>query len=89
MTYKSKDDETYRKELFQHESAKDKGNVVQIGIVNEKGEVEFNSQLDTGGANEEFFKKRIEKQIKTQTKDLFTQMMMDRLILFVQQIIVV
>ena len=27
----------YRKELFQHESAKDEGNVVQIGIVNEKG----------------------------------------------------
>ena len=63
----------YRKELFQHESAKDEGNVVQIGIVNEKGEVEFNSQLDTGGANEEFFKKRIEKQIKTQTKDVEKQ----------------
>ena len=63
----------YRKELFQHESAKDEGNVVQIGIVNEKGEVEFNSQLDTGGANEEFFKDRIEKQIKTQTKDVEKQ----------------
>ena len=69
LTKTSNNPPTYRKELFQHESAKDKGNVVQIGIVNEKGEVEFNSQLDTGGANEELFKKQIEKQIKTQTKD--------------------
>ena len=69
LTKTSNNPPTYRKELFQHESAKDKGNVVQIGIVNEKGEVEFNSQLDTGGANEEFFKKQIQKQIKTQTKD--------------------
>ena len=60
---------TYRKEIFQHESAKDQGNVVQIGIVNDKGEIEFNSQLDTGKANEEFFKERIQKQLKTQTKD--------------------
>ena len=69
LTKTSNNPPTYRKEVFQHESAKDKGNVVQIGIVNEKGEVEFNSQLDTGGANEEFFKKQIQKQIKTQTKD--------------------
>ena len=27
---------TYRKEIFQHESAKDQGNVVQIGVVNDK-----------------------------------------------------
>ena len=60
---------TYRKEIFQHESAKNEGNVVQIGIVNDKGEIEFNSQLDTGKANEEFFKERIQKQLKTQTKD--------------------
>ena len=60
---------TYRKEIFQHESAKDQGNVVQIGVVNDKGEIEFNSQLDTGKANEEFFKERIQKQLKTQTKD--------------------
>ena len=69
LTKTSNNPPTYRKEVFQHESAKDKGNVVQIGIVNEKGKVEFNSQLDTGGANEEFFKKQIQKQIKTQTKD--------------------
>ena len=37
---------TYRKEIFQHSSAKDEGNVVQIGVVNDKGEIEFNSQLD-------------------------------------------
>ena len=60
---------TYRKEIFQHSSAKDEGNVVQIGVVNDKGEIEFNSQLDTGKANEEFFKERIQKQLKTQTKD--------------------
>ena len=60
---------TYRKEIFQHSSAKDEGNVVQIGIVNEKGEVEFNSQLDTGNGNEKLMKEQITKQIKTQTKD--------------------
>ena len=69
LTKTSNNPPTYRKELFQHESAKDEGNVVQIGIINDKGEVEFNSQLDVGGANEEFFKKQITKQIKTQTKD--------------------
>ena len=52
LTKTSNNPPTYRKEVFQHESAKDEGNVVQIGIVNEKGEVEFNSQLDTGKANE-------------------------------------
>ena len=60
---------TYKKEIFQHESAKDEGDVVKIGVVNDKGEIEFNSQLDTGKANEEFFKERIQKQLKTQTKD--------------------
>ena len=69
LTKTSNNPPTYRKELFQHESAKDEGNVVQIGIINEKGEVEFNSQLDVGGANEEFFKKQITKNIKTQIKD--------------------
>ena len=64
---------TYRKEIFQHSSAKDEGNVVQIGIVNEKGEIEFNSQLDTGNGNEELMKKQIQKQIKTQTKDVEKQ----------------
>ena len=54
---------TYKKEIFQHESAKDEGDVVKIGVVNDKGEIEFNSDLDTGGANEEFFKERIQKQI--------------------------
>ena len=64
---------TYRKEIFQHSSAKDEGNVVQIGIVNEKGEIEFNSQLDTGNGNEELMKEQIQKQIKTQTKDVEKQ----------------
>ena len=60
---------TYRKEIFQHESAKNEGNVVQIGVVNDKGEIEFNSQLDTGNGNEELMKEQIQKQLKTQTKD--------------------
>ena len=60
---------TYRKEIFQHSSAKDEGNVVQIGVVNDKGEIEFNSQLDTGNGNEELMKEQIQKQLKTQTKD--------------------
>jgi len=64
---------TYRKEIFQHEGAKDGGNVVQIGIVNEKGEIEFNSQLDTGNGNEELMKEQIQKQLKTQTKDVEKQ----------------
>ena len=69
LTKTSNNPPTYRKEIFQHSSAKDEGNVVQIGVVNDKGEIEFNSQLDTGKANEEFFKERIQKQLKTQTKD--------------------
>ena len=60
---------TYRKEIFQHSSAKDEGNVVQIGVVNDKGEIEFNSQLDTGNGNEDLMKEQIQKQLKTQTKD--------------------
>ena len=64
---------TYRKEIFQHGSAKDEGNVVQIGTVNEQGEIEFNSQLDTGNGNEELMKEQIQKQIKTQTKDVEKQ----------------
>ena len=69
LTKTSNNPPTYKKEIFQHSSAKDEGNVVQIGVVNDKGEIEFNSQLDTGKANEEFFKERIQKQLKTQTKD--------------------
>ena len=64
---------TYRKEIFQHSSAKDEGNVVQIGTVNEQGEIEFNSQLDTGNGNEELMKEQIQKQVKTQTKDVEKQ----------------
>ena len=60
---------TYRKEIFQHSSAKDEGNVVQIGIVNEKGEIEFNSQLDTGRGNENLMKEGIQKQLKNQIKN--------------------
>ena len=30
---------TYRKEIFQHSSAKDEGNVVQIGTINEQGDI--------------------------------------------------
>ena len=64
---------TYRKEIFQHSSAKDEGNVVQIGTINEQGEIEFNSQLDTGNGNEELMKEQIQKQVKTQTKDVEKQ----------------
>ena len=69
LTKTSNNPPTYRKEVFQHESAKDGGNIVQIGVVKDDGKIEFNSQLDTGKANEEFFKKQIEKQVKTQTND--------------------
>ena len=64
---------TYRKEIFQHSSANDEGNVVQIGTINEQGEIEFNSQLDTGNGNEELMKEQIQKQVKTQTKDVEKQ----------------
>ena len=69
LTKTSNNPPTYRKEVFQHASAKDEGNVVQIGVVKDDGKIEFNSQLDTGKANEEFFKRQIEKQVKTQTID--------------------
>ena len=69
LTKTSNNPPTYRKEIFQHESAKDGGNIVQIGVVKDDGKIEFNSQLDTGKANEELFKKQIEKQVKTQTND--------------------
>ena len=59
----------YKREIFQHSSAKDGGNVVQIGTVNDQGEIEFNSQLDFGRGNEELMKKQIQKQLKTQTKN--------------------
>ena len=45
---KNSDPDQYKKEIFQHSSGKDGGNTVQIGIVNDRGEIEFNSQLDTG-----------------------------------------
>ena len=64
---------TYRKEIFQHSSAKDEGNVVQIGTINEQGDIEFNTQLDSGNGNEELMKKQIQKQVKTQTKDVEKQ----------------
>ena len=64
---------TYRKEIFQHSSAKDEGNVVQIGTINEQGEIEFNSQLYTGNGNEDLMKEQIQKQVKTQTKDVEKQ----------------
>ena len=59
----------YKREIFQHSSAKDGGNVVQIGTVNDQGEIEFNSQLDFGRGNEELMKEQIQKQLKTQTKN--------------------
>ena len=64
---------TYRKEIFQHSSAKDEGNVVQIGTINEDGDIEFNTQLDSGNGNEELMKEQIQKQVKTQTKDVEKQ----------------
>ena len=69
LTKTSNNPPTYKKEIFQHSSGKDGGNVVQIGIVNDKGEIEFNSQLDFGRGNEELMKKQIQKQLKTQTKN--------------------
>ena len=59
----------YKREIFQHSSGKDGGNTVQIGIVNDQGEIEFNSQLDFGRGNEELMKEQIQKQLKTQTKN--------------------
>ena len=73
LTKTSNNPPTYRKEIFQHSSAKDEGNVVQIGVVNDKGEIEFNSQLDTGNGNEELMKEQIQKQLKTQTKNAETK----------------
>ena len=64
LTKTSNNPPTYRKEIFQHSSAKDEGNVVQIGVVNDKGEIEFNSQLDTGKANEEFFKEHVYTRVE-------------------------
>tara|TARA_B100000424_G_scaffold269419_1_gene266325 strand:+ start:40 stop:1536 length:1497 start_codon:yes stop_codon:yes gene_type:complete len=70
LTKTSNNPPTYKKEIFQHSSGKeDEGNTVQIGIVNDKGEIEFNSQLDFGRGNEELMKKQIQKQLKTQTKN--------------------
>ena len=69
LTKTSNNPPTYRKEIFQHSSAKDGGNVVQIGTVNDQGEIEFNSQLDFGRGNEELMKEQIQKQLKTQTKN--------------------
>lgn len=66
---KNSDPDQYKKEIFQHSSGKDGGNTVQIGIVNDRGEIEFNSQLDFGRGNEELMKEQIQKQLKTQTKD--------------------
>ena len=37
LTKTSNNPPTYRKEIFQHSSAGDGGNTVQIGIVNDKG----------------------------------------------------
>ena len=69
LTKTSNNPPTYRKEIFQHSSAGDGGNTVQIGIVNDKGEIEFNSQLDFGKADEEVLKKQIQKQVKSQIID--------------------
>ena len=66
---KSSDPDQYRIEIFQHSSAGDGGNTVQIGIVNDKGEIEFNSQLDFGRGDEQLMKEQIQKQVKSQTID--------------------
>ena len=59
----------YRKEIYQHESAKDGGNITQIGTVDEDGIVVLNSQADYGNAEEEVFLGAVTLQIKNQTKD--------------------
>ena len=69
LTKTSNNPPTYRKEIFQHSSAGDGGNTVQIGIVNDKGEIEFNSQLDFGRGDEQLMKEQIQKQLKSQTID--------------------
>jgi len=58
----------YRKEIYQHEGAKDGGNITQIGTV-EDGVVVLNSQVDYGNAEEEVFLGAVTLQIKNQTKD--------------------
>ena len=69
LTKTSNNPPTYRKEIFQHSSAGDGGNTVQIGIINDKGEIEFNSQLDFGKGDEQLMKEQIQKQVKSQTID--------------------
>ena len=59
---------TYRKEIYQHESASG-GNITQIGTVDESGIVVLNSQVDYGNAEEEVFLGAVTLQIKNQTKD--------------------
>ena len=59
---------TYRKEIYQHESASG-GNITQIGTVDESGIVVLNSQVDYGNAEEEDFLGAVTLQIKNQTKD--------------------
>ena len=59
----------YRKEIYQHEGAKDGGNITQIGTVDENGTVVLNSQVDYGNAEEEVFLGAVTLQIKNQTKD--------------------
>ena len=62
---------TYRREIFQHSSAKDEGNVVQIGIVNDSGQIEFNQGIDFKNTEKDTFKKLVQRKglIKTQTRD--------------------
>ena len=74
LTKTSNNPPTYRKEIFQHSSAGDGGNSVQIGIVNDKGEIEFNSQLDFGKGDEQLMKEQIQKQVKSQTIDAQKQL---------------
>lgn len=59
---------TYRKEIYQHESASG-GNITQIGTVDESGIVVLNSQVNYGNAEEEDFLGAVTLQIKNQTKD--------------------
>ena len=60
----------YRKEVFQHTSAKENtGSTIQIGTVVD-GKLQLNSAADIGNAvSEDSFRLQVEAQIKTQTKD--------------------
>ena len=60
---------TYRKDIYQYDSAKSNDKTL-IGKVNDKGEVELNSNTNFGGVQDkEEFRAAVQKQVKNQTKN--------------------